>query len=169
MIKAMRIFTFLVALGVLGCGESAWQRAKSDHARLELPAYLEPTSELNPAGSLQFQSSVREVYVVLIEDELPPVEISLPAYADLVTRDYQDLEHFELLGQEEMTMSSMPALRRSWTVNAPGSEPSATMYCQFLAAAGTARLFQVTACCPEDERDTYEPVLDRIVLSLSER
>ena len=165
----MRHFTIILALCAFSCGEIAWQRAKSDHARLEIPSYLEPTSQLNPAGSLQFQSTVREIYVVLIEDELPPVEISLRAYADLVTRDYQNLANYELLGEEEISANSMPALRRSWTVSTPDGEPDARMYCQFLAAAGAIRLFQVTACCPDEERTAYEPVLDRIVLSLTER
>ena len=150
------------------------------HYQMDVPDYMTSSTELNDEASLQYENSIKETYVIVINEEKQMLidlftEIGswdesitpLENYVAIQTESMESsLNILNKKGPNDKKVNGMPVMVYEYDGYAPGISYEIYYYMAYIE--GEDELFMVSAWCLGEDKDTYKDTFVKMIESFKE-
>ena len=165
------LFTFVA----VSCQtENTYQTIKiKKQYSMELPAFLEKTTELNTEASLQYQNVFKELYVIVIDEPKQGFINTMAKQKSGITADFNgfsdialenlkaSLTNFDFSGIENIIVNGLEA--RSFSIS--GTVEGIDVYYKAAHIATATDFYQVLTWTLVDKKEKYDAEMNKIIAS----
>lgn len=172
------LFLFLTATMLVSCNNGTQTVKVDGKYSIELPKYLEKTSDINPEASLQYQNVVKQFFVIVIDEPKTEFENALQEHS-LYDMYSNDLEGYSKLITDSMDKSiklkKKPEFENT-TINGKtarllsfeGLNSGYPVYWKLAFVEGNSHYYQIMVWTKAESKDKYEKEMTAIINSFKE-
>lgn len=180
--KIKAAITAIALLLLVSCGDDEKTETVKIGGKylLELPSYLTKTKGLNDDASLEYQNAIRELYVVVIDEDKAELQKvldenelydiypnDLDGYTKLVTENFE--KGFSLDNppvSKDIKINGLSAKVMSFEGKVDGIQKM--VYYKMAFVEGKNRYYQVMTWTLAERKEKYEPVMQKMIDSFKE-
>ncbi len=171
-----KIFTLSILLvlfvPILSFSQSKFVEQKVGHAYyLSIPDYMTPTTELNKSASLQFQNTLKEAYVIVIEDNKEQLDSLGMRFTDpqdfydsFITDFTADLENKKFTGTKKIKIGKNSAVQAEVSAIFNGNP----IWYLITVVESPTHFYKIIAWSLEENKDKLKPDYVKMVNSFHE-
>lgn len=172
------LFLILTTALLVSCNNDTQTVKVEDKYSIELPEYLDKTSDLNKEASLQYQNMVKELYVIVIDE--PKSALAVALEENSLTETYSsDLNGYSKLITDGMDASIKIKKKPEFTdttingykarlLSFEGVNQGYRVYWKLAFIEGNDHYYQIMAWTKAESKGKYEKEMTEIINSFKE-
>lgn len=168
------VFALAAFLSICNLSTAQTKEVKVGHVfSIVVPNYMNKTSGLNSAASIQFKNSVKEVYSIVVEDAKEDLKLSEIAYAD--AKEFFDEFMKDLMKDEEKPVASKEIIKKVGTTTVVEAdlklhdkESKSDIYYLVGVVETQGYYYKVLSWTTAENKDKYKADFQKILYSLKD-